>query len=131
MSNLPGSKYEITLGGTLYQVSPVSIGVESDFERRLLGKVKHSLSELKLEQDEYFAMLKIINDSYACGDYKITGKQGQQSLRTIDGAVMLASLVFALPEAEMLPLVRLHGKEIGDLIALNLKESIGERYGTK
>lgn len=127
LTSIIGGKHQLTLGDEQIELSPITLDIEAAFERNLLNKTKKSLTAMRdlVNDEEYTKLLKSVADSYALGRYKLLGKQGLEAIQTVDGLLILLSLISGRSEAQCLQLLKSYGAELGQAIATVLSESVG------
>lgn len=127
ITSLIGANHKLQIGEETIELKPVTLEVEAEFEQRLLAKTKASLATMKtiVTPDEYIQLLKAITDSYALGQYKLLSTKGLEAIQTIDGLLILGSILTGKPEKDVLKLVKEHGAEFGASISAVLSDSLG------
>jgi hypothetical protein len=88
--------------------------VKVKFEKRLHARAKEAAKELRdlLTKEEYLEHVGKLNDDFINGKYSFESPAGMESIKATAGMNALASIMFGIPEAEMMKLVTAAADEV-------------------
>jgi hypothetical protein len=121
-ASAPGHK--ILLGDRVFTARPVTQKLKAGFERWLQRKVIGGfLAAQEDDPDLFRRAVEVVADRVALGTYAFHSEIAQQVLKTPDGSLALASLIFDASEEEVIELMLSKGPEVAAILALVLRES--------
>jgi|ERR1019366_1168180 hypothetical protein len=120
-----GTPHEFQHKGKTYHVSLITQAVKAGFEKRLFAKSKEAASTMRelMDKPDYLAHLKSLNDDYIAGEYAFESQRGLSAVKTVQGFVVLMSLLMGIDETEVLAIITERGDELQLLVRMIFLES--------
>lgn len=124
-----GSPHVFEHEGKTYSVRMLDQNVKDEFEKALFGRAR-SLARLEqpdLSEEQFASVLLALNDKFLEGEYALESKKGLAFLNSTKGQLVLSSILFGVPETEMVQMLLSRGIEVAAMLKLVIDESLPKR----
>jgi hypothetical protein len=120
------SSHPFEFNGKTYHVSLITQAVKIAFEEKLFGISKEGIRIMKdmLTPEQYVEQVMKLHDKFINGHFTMESELGQSKLKTVQGILMLASIMFGVEEMEMITIISSQPAEVQALIQQIMKESL-------
>lgn len=121
-----GTTYPFSHKGKDYEVSLVTRGKKIAYEKRLMAQAQQGVLALRdaTPDEEWRKLWDELTNRIAAGVYRYHGRACSESLKTEEGALGMAALLFGCDEEEMTMLLLERGPEVNALLKIVYAESV-------